>query len=207
MKAKIAEKDEAIRLRIEERLSLPEISSRLGVSKSSVSNWVRPYPLTRDERRERQSMNGKASAGIRRAKAVKKESALHKLNRDSISCHSKAKVAEAAVLLRMTLLGYSIYGSPFDGDKLDWVVDVGERLVKIQVKWAREGKFGAPFIRLCCSSGRRKVRPYQKGEFDFIVAYDLYTDTCYVWSWDEVKGMATKSCEDSAAENWKKFRV
>ena len=208
MKAKTVEREEAIRLRVEERLSLPEISSRLGVSKGSVSNWLRSYPLTPEERRARQSMNGKASAAVRRARRVREESSLHKLlDGASVSRHSKAKIAEAAVLLRMTLLGYSIYGSPFDGDKLDWVADTGKRLVKLQVKWARTGKYGAPYINLRCSNGRRQSRHYQEGEFDFIVAYDLYTDTCYVWSWEDVKGLGTKACEDSAAEKWEKIRV
>src|SRR5208282_5703932 len=44
-KAKLKEKAEAIRLRINERLSQQGIASRLGVSVGSVSLWVRDYPL------------------------------------------------------------------------------------------------------------------------------------------------------------------
>jgi 5-methylcytosine-specific restriction endonuclease McrA len=40
---------EAIALRLTERLSLKDISVRLGVSKSSVSLWVRDYPLVTGE--------------------------------------------------------------------------------------------------------------------------------------------------------------
>ena len=46
---KTAERDEARRLRRDEGLSIREITRRLGVSKSSVSLWVRDVPLTTEQ--------------------------------------------------------------------------------------------------------------------------------------------------------------
>jgi hypothetical protein len=43
-------REEAIRLRREERLSLKEIEKRIKVSRGSPSNWLRDYPLSPAER-------------------------------------------------------------------------------------------------------------------------------------------------------------
>ncbi len=45
---------EAIRLRVEQRLSLREIAAQTGAAKGSLSAWLKPYPLTAEERRLRQ---------------------------------------------------------------------------------------------------------------------------------------------------------
>ncbi len=55
-KAMPEKRAEAIQLRINERLSGQGIAARLGVSEGSVSLWVRDYPLTEQERRERCSI-------------------------------------------------------------------------------------------------------------------------------------------------------
>lgn len=206
MRAKVAEKKEAIRLRVEDRLSVKEIAKKLGVSKASVSNWIRPYPLTPDERHERQASNGKQSGRIRRARKLRHESRLHRLLKGRpLTFHNKGKIAEAATLMRLTLFGFGVYGSPFDGDQLDWVVDTKQALVRVQVKWARRDKYGSPFARLRKAAGRGKSQLYQLGDFDFLVLYDLYTDACYVWSWEEVKGKSSLSCADEAEERWDKL--
>ena len=49
MQAKYEQQQEAINLRVNERLSLKEIAKQLGVAKSSVSLWVRNAPLTHNE--------------------------------------------------------------------------------------------------------------------------------------------------------------
>jgi transposase-like protein len=43
-------KAEAIRLRVEERRSIGEIAARVKAARSTVSLWLRPYPLTNEER-------------------------------------------------------------------------------------------------------------------------------------------------------------
>lgn len=44
---------EVIRLRVEERKSLNEIHAITGVSKGSLSTWLRSYPLTSEEKKAR----------------------------------------------------------------------------------------------------------------------------------------------------------
>ncbi|HEX8847443.1 MAG TPA: hypothetical protein VF791_22555 [Pyrinomonadaceae bacterium] len=46
-------KAEAIRLRVEQRMSLREIAAITGAAKGSLSLWLQPYPLTDDEKRAR----------------------------------------------------------------------------------------------------------------------------------------------------------
>jgi len=54
---KTAERDEARRLRRDEGLSIREITRRLGVSRSSVSLWVRDVPLTPEQRERLRAQN------------------------------------------------------------------------------------------------------------------------------------------------------
>lgn len=200
--AKPKQKAEAVRLRIEERLSLREIATRLGVSKGTVSVWVRPHRLTEDEIRTR--------AAKRPARPLKPrgvESKFHQaVDASSWTRHQKGKVAEAAVLFRLILQGFHVFGSVFDGDKTDWLVEVPDGAVKkVQVKWASCGE-AMPAISLRCSNGRGHHRAYTQNEFDFIVGYDLFTDTAYVWSWAEVAGKKSVSVHPQAAEAWWKLK-
>ena len=193
------QKAEAIRLRTEERLSLGEILTRLAPPRSTVAGWIRPHPLNQDEIHQRLSDNGKVKG---RGKWEPRESEIFKRFGDKQNRHNKAKVAEAAVMLRLLLLGCSVYGSPFDGDKADWVVEFKGRFWKVQVKWAVKHRAGAPSIKLVCSNGRRTSRPYQEGEVDLAVAYDLHTDAAYVWTWEQVAGRQSLSCTEEAKERW-----
>ena len=200
-------KAEAIRLRVEEELSLSQVAKRLGVSKSTASLWLKPFPLPEGTVSRRIREHG-LGHGRKPYNPGPKSRAYLAVEGHSLSKQRKAKIAEAAVLFRLTLHGLPAYGSWFDGDKADWLVRVpstGRRLT-LQVKWARQGKTGAPSVRLKCSEGRGKLRRYVEGEFDFIVGYDLWSDTCYVWSWDEVaKHTSTVSICPEAAERWDKL--
>jgi len=121
--------------------------------------------------------------------------------------HQKAKIAEAAVLLRVVVFGMTAYRSVFDGDKVDWFVETPQgRTWKVQVKWVRESRHGLPGVSLRCHEGNRDLRRYQEGEFDFIVGYDLYTDVSYVWSFEEAEHLrnSVTVCAE-AAERWDKL--
>lgn len=192
-------KAEAIRLRTEERLSLDEILVQLAPARSTVAGWIRPFPLNQEEQHRRLVNNGQVKG---RGAWSPPESELSRNFAGNLRRHNKAKVAEAAVLLRFLLLGCSVYGSPFDGDKADWVVESRGRFWRVQVKWAIKNRTGAPSIKLVCSNGRRKSRPYQEGELDLAVAYDLHTDAAYVWPWEQIAGRQSLSCTEDARERW-----
>jgi len=206
-----AKKTECVRLRVEGRKSLREIHKDTGVPKGTLSGWLKPYPLTDDERKERQRANLAANRHQGPLKDKGEPSKFHHVSAgQQMSRLQKAKVAEAAVMFRLVLHGFNVFGSVFDGDKTDWLVEVPgtNSAVKVQVKWAGHHPQGLPSIRLGCVEGHNKQRPYKEGEFDFLVGYDLYTDTAYVWSWGEVQRYTRSvTVAPEAAERWDKMRT
>jgi hypothetical protein len=202
-------KAECIRLRIEERLSLKEIHRQTGASKGSLSAWLRPHPLTEEERREKfQKRNSRGGGSPKKDRGV--ESDIHRIVRmNKLDGVQVAKVAESAVLFRLVIWGFNPFGSSFDGDRTDWLVEIPKTnsIVKIQVKSTCQQKLGLPIVELRHGGNRKKgCYRYQKGDFHFIVGYDLYTDTCYIWSWAEVEHLKTAVtvCPE-ARERWDKL--
>ena len=201
-------KQEAIRLRVEERLSFGEILEATGASRSSLSTWLKPYPLTDEERELRQKTANRYVTPKKDRGEVSKF--FQAVAGQELSRQRKAKIAEAAVLFRLVLQGYIVYASPFDGDKADWVIQVPEtgKIQKIQVRWARTGTYGLPQIRLACSVGHNVQQRYVEGDFDFIVGYDLYSDTAFVYSAEEVAQLKTAvQMNWDHAERWDKLRL
>jgi transcriptional regulator with XRE-family HTH domain len=199
--------EEAIRLRVENRLSMREIAEITGASKGSLSGWLKPFPLTEEERRQRQQ-SARRYVPARKDRGEQSKLSLAVAGRE-LTRQEKAKIAEAAVLLRLVLHGFIAFGSVFDGDKADWMVEVPEtgRIHKIQVRWVKAGHYGLPLIGLHCSVGHTKQSRYADGDFDFIVGYDLYTDTAFVYSAEEVaplKSAVAISWEH--AERWEKLK-
>ena len=199
---------EAIRLRVEERRSLREIAEVTGASKSSLSLWLRPFPLTEEELRERRKTADRYHTP---RKDRGEESKFFRDVKDrELTRQQKAKIAEAAVLFRMVLQGFVTFGSVFGGDKADWMVEVPETgtIHKIQVRWVREGQHGMPLLGLHCSTGHNTRSRYVEGDFDFIVGYDLYSDTAFVYSAQEVSRLkAAVAVSWNHAECWDKLRV
>ena len=119
-----------------------------------------------------------------------------------------ARVAEGAVMLRLLARGFGVFGSPFDGDRADWVVEhpISRNIWKIQVKSAVQGRTGLPIVSLAHRPDQKGVRRYKDNEFDFIVGYNLFTDTAYVWSQKEVRHLAfAVTIHPDAEERWDKI--
>lgn len=199
-------KAEAVRLRVEERLSIDEIRQRLQVSQGSVSQWLRSYPLTAEEVRQRHP-NGPPPAP-RKPRGV--QSDLHRLAVSLGVAQTsawKGRVAEAAVLFRLVLRGFEPLRAVFEGDCVDWFVRIPSgRIVRLQVKWASEPTQGQPFVSLeKAYGGGKKRRRYEDGKLDCVIGYDLFTDTAYVWGWSEVRGRSMISVCPDAVERWDKL--
>lgn len=201
-------KSEAIRLRVEERCSIKEVSELTGIAKGTLSLLLRPYPLTEEE------VMLKIKSAKRYATPKKshgEESKHHKIIvGKKLKPQQKGNIAEAAVLFRFALHDLEPFASIFDGDKIDFMVRVRESgdIFKIQVKYiARKSQYGLPGIMLTCTEGHGRRRRYQQGEFDFIVGYYLFNDTAYVYSFDEVTKYKTLvTISDEHAERWNKLR-
>lgn len=202
-----ANKTEAVRLRVEERRSINEISKELRISKGTLSVWLRSYPLTEEEKRAKISQR-RVRSGHRKPRGEMAWT-YGVLSAQKLSREQKGKIAETAVLFRLVLYGFEVYASPFDGDKADWIVSGSNgRLLRIQVKWAAPGEHGLPLVSLKCNNVHKGRRRYQEGEFDILAAYDAYTDTAYVFTFDELKdNRSTKSITPDAIERWDKLRA
>lgn len=203
-------KVKVIQLRVKEHLSLREIHQQTGVSKGTLSNWLKPYPLPEDVREAKQAVAHEKLQNY--IKTVRKrqrptESKFHKALGDrELTPYQKSSIAEAAVLFRLALHRFKVYGSVFDGGTADWVVESpnGKHL-KLQVKFARIDNRGMPIIPLLCSDGRTKFRCYREEEFDFVVGYCFFSDTAYVLSFEEVKGKTCYVPQDQDEERWDKL--
>jgi hypothetical protein len=210
MTQKIDEKirQEIIRLRVEERLSIDAIRKRVLVSVGAISQIVRAYPLEKTEVLERMIANGHTTSSAKpRGEPSKFWSAIEYEN---LSPSRKGKIAEAAVAFRLTLHGFHLYSSPFDGDTYDWLVEVptSDRIWKVQVKNTQisSNGYGLPYIPIRHADGRSKLKRYRQSECDFIIGYDLFSDTAYIYSWDDIQHIGNSiSVSDAFAERWDKM--
>lgn len=202
--------DKCLLLRKQGRLSLREIQKQTGVGYSTLSNILKDDPLTRKEIAEK---HRGIKYRTRRIKALLPEtsSPLVKLLGDrKLSRESKGRIAEAAVLLRLSVLEFKVYGSPFDNERDDWIVQTSSgRFAKLQVRWLRWVKHGAPLLKLTrtMATGKKlKIQRFKAADFDIIVGYDFSTDSAYVFTFDELQQhVATKTVTLEAKEAWHKL--
>lgn len=200
-------KREALRLRQEQQYSLNEIRDTLGVSKGTLSVLLRNHPLSQESLAGRRQ---KVAHYVPPQKPREPEGKWWKTIKKHCDgdASKKGRIAEAAVLFRISLYGASAYCSPFDGDKADWIVDVpGQKFPrKVQVRCAYQGPHGLPYIRLRCSDGRSKYKRLHEDDFCYLVGYDLYSGTAYVFTADELRQhKATITVDNASAEAWWKM--
>jgi hypothetical protein len=199
-------RDEALRLRLDERLSLAEIQERTGASKGSLSTWLRAHPLTAQELADR--VAARPTTGPRKPRGEPSRFASW-VDQDQLTRAEKGRVAEAAVLLRLCLNRWNAYRAFGDGAREDWIANGSGagRGARIQVKWAKTPSVGLPLINLSYNSNQNgNLKRYSSEDFDFIVGYVFATDTAYVLSYAEtahLKSYATVAPQH--AERWDKI--
>jgi len=196
---------EALRLRAEERLSLPEIAKRVGVPRSTCYYWIKDAPLAAEERHDRRAAAARARPKPRKDRGQR--SSLHEMaGGRSYTAVEAMAISAAATVLRLAIHKWKVMSSVFDGDTVDFYVtrpDSGRHL-KIQVKTARGAGQGLPTVSLRRMHNGRAVR-YVRGDFDILVGYWLYSNTAYVWTFGEVEGRtASVTVGPSASEAWAK---
>lgn len=201
-------KAEAIRLRVEQRMSLREIAEATGAAKGSLSLWLQPYPLTEEEKRARSKVANRYATP--KKSHGEKSKYYQAIVFQNLTNQQRGKIAEAAVLFRLALHGFDVYKSVFDGDKVDCLAHNPEsgKILKLQIRSVHSpSRHGLPGIRLKCAEGHNKRRRYREEEFDFIVGYYLFNDTAYVFSSDEVSKHQTYiSISEEYSERWDKLR-
>jgi hypothetical protein len=102
-----------------------------------------------------------------------------------LSTDQKGAIAETAIIHAAVKMGIPV-SRPVLPTRYDLIFDVGNRLLRVQCKWAvRDGDV----ISVRCYSARRSrhgivKRSYSPDEVDAFVAYCLDVDRCYFLSLD-----------------------
>jgi hypothetical protein len=201
---------EAIRLRVEERKSLKEIQAQLGVSLGSLSPWLKSYPLTNEEIRQRHVAKNRARFGSTcpRTREVRGEPSKFWSLAQGLTSQQMARLGEAAIQFRLTLHGFRSFRPSFDGDRVDFLVLDGARALRIQVKCVHKAsRSGLPSVSLRRTMGHNQMVRYTPDEIDFIVGYWAFNDTAYVYALSELDQAAAKVVSTDGAERWDKLRV
>jgi hypothetical protein len=196
-------KQEAIQLRVERRLSVKAISRLTGLSVGTVSALVRPFPLSQEEIQQRLTHAATHTNQTKGRYAPEASRWLRCLAGIELTRSQKGQVAEAAALFRLALHGFQVWKCCQDGDPADWLATKPgcRHHVRLQVKWARRDQYGRPRFRTLRRFGRGQ-KPIDDTECDFIVAYDLETDTAFVVPVKVVKQSAIITCHPRFAEAW-----
>jgi hypothetical protein len=121
----------------------------------------------------------------------------------------KGAAAEAAIAAALIRLGLVVLWPMCEGGRYDLVVDTGERLLRIQCKWASR-KGGVLAAR--CSTSRHTPGGYRRttysiDEVDAIAIYASHTNACYLIPIAEVAGCKTISLRLSPPLNNQALRV
>lgn len=101
-----------------------------------------------------------------------------------LTTDQKGNIAEQAIALAATRLGFGVYRPVGEGGRYDFILDLGDHLLRVQCKWARHIGAG---VRVPCCSNRRardglRRRLYSTDEIDAIAAYCHELDRCFLLS-------------------------
>jgi transposase-like protein len=195
-------KQEALRLRVEGRLSIDEIKRQTGLSVGTISALLKDYPLSEHEVNERISHAAIRTNSVRKYSPDQSKFAAA-LEGEHLSTERKGQIAEAAVLFRLALQGYEVWKANFEGNRVDWLVSRPRvnKHVRLQVKWAKRDTAGRPLVQVC-NGEHGKLRRMTPSHCDFVVGYDLETDTAYVIPVRICEGKRFKACDAKYAEAW-----
>ena len=91
----------------------------------------------------------------------------------------------------------------FEGGRYDLVFDTGERLLRVQCKWA---PLAGDVVVIRSYSSRRNAegllrRPYVEGEFDVMGAYCAALDRCYLVPYEAMRGVVQIQLRTRPARN------
>ncbi len=98
-----------------------------------------------------------------------------------LSTDQKGAAAEAAITYAAIKLGIGVHRPLFEGGRYDLIFDLGDRLERVQCKWAPlDGQVVAirPYSCRRAAEGQRK-RGYAENEIDGVAAFCPDLDRCF----------------------------
>ena len=98
---------------------------------------------------------------------------------------------------------FDVYRPAIEGGRYDLIFDTGERLLRIQCKWAP--LHGEAVVIRSYSSRRARAglvrRPYVDGDFDALAAFCPQLERCYLIPWAVIDGAIQLHLRVSPARN------
>ncbi len=188
MKAKTEEKKEAIRLRLEERLSYNEISSKLGIAKSTLSGWLKSLPLTEREKKIKAArlLEGKKDETRRQLKRYNFLDVVPQTTKVDENYNPKqvGDVSEAQILALFIKHGFRTLVPFGDKDRYDLVVDENSKFIRVQCKTARYREDGSFEFSTCSSNWVTYKKTVYYGQADVFAVYLRETEDIYIFNVD-----------------------
>jgi hypothetical protein len=115
----------------------------------------------------------------------------------------KGATAEAEIAAAMVRMRLQVLRPVGEGGRYDLVVDIGEKLLRVQCKWA--SRHGDVLTARCITSRHTphgyKRTTYTAREIDTVALYAPDTDRCYLIPVSEVEGHATISLRVAPTRN------
>jgi PD-(D/E)XK endonuclease len=107
----------------------------------------------------------------------------------SLTTNHKGAIAQSAVVHAAVLADIGV-AKPFADERYDLIFDTGDRLLRVQCKWAvRRGDVVDVRCRTCRRARAGLVhRAYAPGQVDAFAAYCAELDPCYFLPFDVVAG-------------------
>jgi hypothetical protein len=127
----------------------------------------------------------------------------------ALSSSGKGAAAEAEIAAAATRLGLVVLRPLSDGGRYDLAIDTGQRLLRVQCKWA--ARQGEVILAHCRTSrhtpGGYRRTTYSADEIDAIALYSPDTDNCYLIPAHEVEDCATISLRLGPTRNNQTVKV
>jgi hypothetical protein len=101
---------------------------------------------------------------------------------EGLTTNQKGAIAETAIAHQATKLGIDVYRCVVEGGRYDFIFDYGDKLLRVQCKWAlRKGEVVVVRTQSCRRTRDGLLaRAYTEKEIDAVVAYCLELDACYL---------------------------
>ena len=115
----------------------------------------------------------------------------------------KGAIAEMAIAFKATLLGVEVFRPLAEGGRYDLVFDLGQRLWRVQCKWA--SRYGDVLIARTYRARRNRDglvrRLYTSDEIDAFAIYCMEIDRCFFVPMTHAEGMGEIRLRLSPARN------
>lgn len=183
---------EAVRLRIEERKSLSEISKILLVSKSTLSVWLREFPLEKEEITDKlkENYDSTLKSLLVDGSSQKKNSLIKEgfeVFWEKIPSYKRGLVGEALVKYQLLRRGIEILEPSVLEPGCDIVVHT-DAYYRCEIKSSTTNEVNISHTKFL-SNGGYKVLPYTKeNNIDFFICVLLNKEEIYIVPFEETVG-------------------